>query len=124
MENAAAPSPFTGVFPPTRRSGGLQFVKNLKIWQKLALMGLAFMIPLLAVSWRLISSMNDLGIVFAQKEVAGVQVISPLHKLLEDTQAHQVVLTAAAHGEGSRDSISANASLIKEDLAAVDKALA
>ena len=49
-------------------------MRNLKIWQKLALMGAVFMVPFAVVTYKMTSSINALGVDFARQEIqrAGV----------------------------------------------------
>ena len=44
-------------------------MKNLKVWQKLALMGAVFMLPFAAVTSKMTSSVNTLGVEFARQEI-------------------------------------------------------
>ncbi len=48
-------------------------MKNLKIWQKLVLMGAVFMVPFAVVTYEMISSINRLGIEFARQESRGLE---------------------------------------------------
>ena len=46
-------------------------MKNLKVWQKLVLMGTVFMLPFAVVTYKMVSSINELGTDFLS---AGVTV--------------------------------------------------
>ena len=41
-------------------------MKNLKVWQKLALMGAVFMVPFAVVTYKMTSSVNALGTEFGR----------------------------------------------------------
>ena len=48
-------------------------MRNLKAWQKLALMGAVFMLPFAVVTYKLASSINTLGVEAAQRELRGLE---------------------------------------------------
>ena len=47
-------------------------MKHLKVWQKLGLMTLLFLLPCLALTYTLITSVRSLGLNQAEKELQGV----------------------------------------------------
>jgi hypothetical protein len=61
-------------------------MKNLKVWQKLALMAAVFMVPFAVVSYKMMSSINALGTEFARQEIRGLEYYTPLLALLKDLQ--------------------------------------
>ena len=44
-------------------------MRNLKAWQKLGLIGAISMLPFAVVSYKMASSINTLGVEFAQQEI-------------------------------------------------------
>jgi hypothetical protein len=48
-------------------------MKNLKVWQKLAVMGTLFMVPFAVVTYKMVSSINGLAVEFARQEVRGLE---------------------------------------------------
>ena len=46
-------------------------MKNLLVWQKLALLGAVFLVPLIVVTYALLSSVQSLGIATARHELLG-----------------------------------------------------
>jgi signal transduction histidine kinase/CheY-like chemotaxis protein/HPt (histidine-containing phosphotransfer) domain-containing protein len=61
-------------------------MRNLLVWQKLALLGAVFLLPLVVVTYALVSSVNSLGIATARQELLGVEYNRPLLTLLRDLQ--------------------------------------
>jgi len=61
-------------------------MKNLLVWQKLALLGAVFLLPLVVVSWALIASVHSLGIATARQELIGVEYGRPLLDFLRNLQ--------------------------------------
>ena len=61
-------------------------MKNLLVWQKLALLGAVFLLPLVIVIYVLVSSVHSLGIATARHELLGVEYGRPLLRLLRDLQ--------------------------------------
>lgn len=86
-------------------------MKNLRVWQKLGVLGVLFLVPFLLVTWKLISNVNELGIDFARLEIRGVQHINPLLTLLRQFQeergiAHLALTKGGAHKEELQRKIS------------------
>src|SRR5438270_2134 len=61
-------------------------MKNLLVWQKLALLGAVFLVPLVVVTYALISSVHSLGIATARHELQGVEYGRALQQVLRDIQ--------------------------------------
>src|SRR5436853_418733 len=59
-------------------------MKNLKVWQKLALMGAVFMVPFAVVTYKMTSSVNTLGTEFGRQEIRGLEYYTPLLALITD----------------------------------------
>ena len=76
-------------------------MKNLKVWQKLALMGAVFMLPFAVVTGKMASSVNTLGVEFARQEIRGLNYYTPALTLLRDLQQHRGMAFALSSGDGS-----------------------
>ena len=99
----------------------MNLMKHLKVWQKLALMGLVFMLPFALVTYRLIANTNSLNIQPAQKELQGTEYIAPLRTLLGDLQEHRSLRQGSLSGDAAmRERIAANEAELSQDMAAVD----
>lgn len=70
-------------------------MKNLLVWQKLALLGAVFLLPLVIVTWALISSVHSLGIATAKRELLGVEYGRPLLGWLHGMQRYRGVCASA-----------------------------
>ncbi|MDB6174927.1 MAG: methyl-accepting chemotaxis protein [Chthoniobacteraceae bacterium] len=73
-------------------------MKNLKIWQKLTLTGLILMIPFAAVTYKMASSINILGVEFARQEIRGLEYYTAASALLTDLQQHRAFATGLING--------------------------
>ena len=62
-------------------------MRNLKAWQKLGLIGTISMLPFAVVTYKMASSINTLGVEFAQQEIRGLEYYTPLTTLLNDPPA-------------------------------------
>src|SRR3954453_20268630 len=91
-------------------------MKNLLVWQKLALLGAVFLLPLIVVTGALISSVHSLGIATARHELLGVEYGRPLLELLRNLQR----LRGLSAGIPEPDRIAARADL-ERNLAALDE---
>ena len=76
-------------------------MKNLKVWQKLAVMGAVFMVPFAVVTYTMTSSIDTLGSEFARQELRGLEYHGPLMKLLQDLQQHRGMASAWLSGGAS-----------------------
>ncbi len=95
-------------------------MKNLLVWQKLALLGAVFLVPLLLVTGALISSVQNLGLAGAKKELIGVEYSRPLLTLLRDLQHRRGLAAAVAAGaESLRVDLDKATASVREDLAAL-----
>jgi twitching motility protein PilJ len=63
-------------------------IKNLKIWQKLALITIAMSIPIAVLLYLLVAE-KSIAINFDRKEVVGNTYLRPLRKLQEYVQSHE-----------------------------------
>ena len=76
-------------------------MKNLKVWQKLVFMGMLSMLPFAVVTYKMVSSINELGVEFARQEVRGLEYHAPLLALLKDLQQHRGMAAAFLSGDAS-----------------------
>jgi len=92
-------------------------MKNLKVWQKLALMGAVFMVPFVVVSYRMTSSVDALGTELARQEIRGLEYYTPLLALLKDLQLHRGMASAWLSGDTSfKDSLTGKTADIENDI--------
>ncbi len=96
-------------------------MKNLKVWQKLALLGLLFLIPFAVVTYKLVSSVNTLGIEFARQEIRGVEYIDRLTALLNDVQDHRDLVAFVSVNESANADLKTKTSEIERDLKSIDE---
>ena len=97
-------------------------IKNLKVGQKLALMGVVFMIPFAVVTYKLVTSVDTLGVEFASKESRGLEYCAPLVKLLQDLQERRELDCLATAARPLTAELAANAADIQREIQAVDAA--
>src|SRR5262245_21279425 len=76
-------------------------MKRMKVWQKLGFLGLVFMFPLAAMSYKMISSIRSMGIELAERETSGVHYLGPVWQLLEDLQQYRDLASGLLSGEVS-----------------------
>jgi len=97
-------------------------MKNLKVWQKLALLGVLFLVPFGVVTFSMISSKNHDVVDFAKNEVRGVEYYKPLLALLKDLQLHNAAASAYLSGDVTfKDGVTAKASDIAADVKTLDE---
>ena len=70
-------------------------LKNLKIWQKLSLIVVAFSIPIGVLLHYLVTEQNII-LDFAKNELDGTQYLRPVRKLFADICEHRTLAAAAA----------------------------
>jgi methyl-accepting chemotaxis protein len=96
-------------------------MKNLKVWQKLALMGAVFMLPFAIVTYTMVSSIDKLGIEFARQEIRGLEYYTPALTLLKDLQQHRGMAYAWLHGDGSfKEPLASKGTEIENDIKKLD----
>jgi methyl-accepting chemotaxis protein WspA len=76
-------------------------MKHLKVWQKLALMGAVFMVSFAIVTYKMVASVNALGLQAAQQELRGLEYYTPGLQLIKHLQLHRSMTDAALRGDGS-----------------------
>jgi signal transduction histidine kinase/CheY-like chemotaxis protein len=91
-------------------------MKNLLVWQKLALLGAVFLAPLTVVTYALISSVHSLGMATARHELIGLEYARALESVLRDLQLFRGLDAAAP--ENARAHRRAD---LERDLAALDR---
>jgi methyl-accepting chemotaxis protein len=95
-------------------------VKNLKVWQKLALMAAVFIVPFAVVTYTLVSSVNTLSLEFARQEIRGIEYYGPLLGLLKDVEERRGMSGVWLNGDaGFKDKVAAKTADIENDLRAV-----
>ena len=90
-------------------------MKNLLVWQKLALVGAVFLVPLIVVTYALVSSVQSLGIATARHELLGLEYSRALQQVLVDLQ---VLRGSEASGSEAAQVIHRDA--LRRDLAGLD----
>jgi methyl-accepting chemotaxis protein WspA len=96
-------------------------MRNLKVWQKLAVMGVVFMIPFAVVTYQMTTSVNALGVESAKLELRGLEYAGPGLALLKNMQLHRGIVNATLSGEQSlKDTLAGVTSEIEKNVAALD----
>jgi methyl-accepting chemotaxis protein len=97
-------------------------MRNLKVWQKLALMGVIFLIPFAFVTIKMVSAIDTLGVDFAAQELRGLEFTRPALALVKDLQQHRDVASIMLNGEaGYRGRLDGVRADVEKDLAALDE---
>jgi methyl-accepting chemotaxis protein WspA len=97
-------------------------MKNLKVWQKLALMGGLFLLPFAAVTSKMVASINALGLEATQMEVQGLAYCKPALALMKNLQLHRDIAHARLGGDRSFDAaLARQRTAVEADLKAVDE---
>jgi signal transduction histidine kinase/DNA-binding response OmpR family regulator/HPt (histidine-containing phosphotransfer) domain-containing protein len=91
-------------------------MKNLLVWQKLALLGAVFLLPLVVVTYTLVSSVHSLGIASARHELLGVEYGRGLERVLHDLQLLRGLGAAAPEAE-----LTARREELQRDVARLDR---
>jgi methyl-accepting chemotaxis protein WspA len=97
-------------------------MRNLKVWQKLALMGVIFLIPFALVTMKMVSVIDTLGVDFAAQELRGLEFTRPALSLVKNLQQHRDVASLVLNGEkavlGRLDGVRDD---VEKDLAALNE---
>ena len=97
-------------------------LRNLKVWQKLALMGAVFMLPFAVMTYEMASSIDTLGVEFARQEIRGLEYHRPLVKLLQDLQQHRDMSAAWLSGDASfKERLDSKTADVENDIKKVDE---
>ncbi|HLG56339.1 MAG TPA: methyl-accepting chemotaxis protein [Vicinamibacterales bacterium] len=78
-------------------------MRNLKVWQKLALMGAVFMVPFAVITYKMISSIDALGVEFTRQEIRGLEYYGPAGALMKSLQLHRGLPGETAGADVERD---------------------
>src|SRR5712691_4529763 len=98
----------------------MTMLQNLKIWQKLAMIGLAFSLPIAVLLFLVIKEIND-NIRFSQWEKYGNEYQRPLEKLLEHISQHKLLAQRYLSGdERLKVELASKQAQIEEDFEALD----
>jgi methyl-accepting chemotaxis protein WspA len=96
-------------------------MRNLKVWQKLALMGMVFLIPFAVVTTKMVSAVDTLGVDFATQQLRGLEYTAPALTLVKDLQQHRDVASIVLNGDaGYRGRLESLRMDVEKDLAALD----
>src|SRR6266550_1856418 len=96
-------------------------MKNLKVWQKLVLMGTLFLLPFAVVTYKMVSSINELSVEFARQEVRRLEYHAPLLALLKDLQQHRGMASAWLSGDAAfKERLAGKRADIENDLKIVE----
>jgi twitching motility protein PilJ len=94
----------------------------MKIWQKITLIAVTFLVPLAVVSYLFITT-NNQDAESARRELALGQGLQPVRGLLEHLRQQRELAGRAAQGdEAARDELGARTAAIEDDIKAVDAA--
>jgi methyl-accepting chemotaxis protein len=93
-------------------------MKNLKVWQKLVLMGAVFIVPFAIVTYKMVASVNTLGVEFALQELRGLEYYRPLLTLLHDLQQHRAMVVAGGDAS-TQAALASKTADIENDLKAL-----
>ena len=97
-------------------------MRHLKVWQKLAVMGVVFVIPFAVVTYQMTASINALGVKSAQLELRGLEYYQPALALLKNLQLHRGLVNASLNGDASfKDSVVSTSAEIEKNIAALDE---
>ncbi len=97
-------------------------MKNLRVWQKLALLASVFVLAFAIVTYRMASSINTLGVEFAQQEIRGLEYYGPLAGLLNDLQQHRGMSAAFLAGDSSfKERLAERRLAIENDIKQIDE---
>ena len=97
-------------------------MRNLKVWQKLALLGAIFLIPFALVTMKMVSAIDTLGVDFAEQELRGLEFTRPALTLVKDLQRHRDVTSIVLNGQSSyRGRLDGVRADVEKDLAAIDE---
>lgn len=97
-------------------------MKNLRVWQKLALMGVVFMIPFFVVTYTMVSSINTRWVEFARQELQGLEYYAGLQPLLRNLQQHRRLTDAWLGGDAAvKESLATTRVDIEKDIKVVDE---
>lgn len=98
----------------------LNVFKNMPIWMKLGTITLLMSIPIVSLLYFFLSTRQE-AIVFAQKELTGVEYLKPLKNLFEHLPQHRGLVAASLAGQGEqKERLASMQNAIETDLKTLD----
>src|SRR5262245_5062221 len=98
-------------------------MRDLKAWQKRGLIGAISMVPFAVVTYKMVSSIDMLGVEFARQELRGLDYYAPLSALLKDLQLHGSLMALTFSGDDSSEELLDKArAAVDSDIKRVDEA--
>ena len=98
-------------------------MKNLRVWQKIAVMGAVCLLPFAVVTWKMMAEVNARGVVFVSQELRGLDYYGPVLRLQKDLQQHSVLSVAVLAGDTTAaDRLAAAGATIEQDLTSMQDA--
>ena len=94
-------------------------MKNLKIWQKLSLLAIVFILPFLIVTVTLLKAVEEQA-GFARGELVGVDYALPLLKLADDLREHRALADRAIAGQPVAPQLEVSGAELQADLRAIE----
>ena len=76
-------------------------MKNLKVWQRFVLMAAVTVIPFGIVTYKMVASIDSMGVQFAKQELRGLEYYRPLVSLLQNLQQHRGMSATLLSGDTS-----------------------
>jgi methyl-accepting chemotaxis protein len=97
-------------------------MKNLKVWQRFVLMAVATLLPFALVTYKMVASIETMGIQFAEHERVGVRYCRPLLGLLKNLQEHRGIEAVILSGDASfKTALDGKRVDLGNDISAVDE---
>jgi methyl-accepting chemotaxis protein len=97
-------------------------MKNLKVWQRFVLMATVTILPFGLVTYKMVASIDAMGVQFASHERQGLEYYRPLLELLKNLQQHRGLSAAILGGDASFGSrLAGKRTDIENDLKAVNE---
>ena len=98
-------------------------MRNLRIWQKLVVMGAVFMVPFAVATYTMLPWINTIGPEFARQEIRGLDYASPLQEFLQDMQQHRGLAAAWLSGDAAfKERLASKGADVQNDIKKVDEA--
>ena len=92
-------------------------MKNLNVWQKLAVMGALSMLPFAIAAYKMTSSINTLGVEFARQELRGLDYYTPALLLMQHLQQHRALAAGWLSGVPSfKEPLASKTAEIENDM--------
>ncbi len=95
-------------------------MKNLKIWQKLALLAAVFTLPFLLVTANLLSTIKEQAD-FARGELVGIDYALPLLALADDLRQHRTLADRALVEPSYQPQLEASSAELQNDVRLIDE---